>query len=84
MERDQSVAHKRDFFSLSPSAWGTGLKLNNLISPHRARQQKANKGLLFLLQLSRHFVIFKILTSNSWKIAPISHLLKESRVLSGG
>lgn len=57
------------FLSLSGS--GTGLKLNNLISLCRGRQDTGNKGLLFL-KPAQHFVIYRIMTSNSMEIALLS------------
>ncbi len=57
--------------SLSLSGSGTGLKLNNLISLCRDRQDTGNKGLLFL-KPPQHFVIYRIMTSNSMKIALLS------------
>lgn len=72
---------KEIFLSLSGS--GTGLKLNNLISLCRGRQETGNKGLLFL-KPPQHFVIYKIMTSNSIKIALLSRrrLDEERRVFT--
>lgn len=72
---------KEIFLSLSGS--GTGLKLNNLISLCRGRQEVGNKGLLFL-KPPQHFVIYKTMTSNSMKIAVVSqrHLDEERRVFT--